>query len=304
MTEDEINLAKGLIKVGDDWMTPEDAREKEKIDRLVSKIAPKGYIDQPGWYEGAPWSEAIVFETEHYKIKSNLKPEAVKDAGYIMEWLYINFCRVFKFNKRMPKFEVWIGGSRQDYLTYGEGNERALGHCTSGGVISTFYQPNLTLLVLMHEGTHQFIFRLAPTCPLWLHEGMATFFECSKFKVDVKRKVLTLQTGLLNRNRLTAIQRALKSGKAVSLDTFVRGQGGDPYSQGWAFVYYIVNAHKGVYARFWLDFLKDVGKGDNPMKWFKKWMGLTDLKAFEEDWKKFILELDPNSGEDLNLEHR
>jgi hypothetical protein len=217
--------------------------------------------------------------------------------------MYVNFCRVFRFQKTMQRFEVWIGGSRQDYMTYGEGHGQALGHCTSGGVISTFYQPGLTLMVLMHEGTHQFLFRIAPTCPQWLHEGMATFFECSAFKVDVKRKALVLQTGLLNRHRCMTIQGDLKSGKAVSLDKFVRGQGGDPYSQGWALVYYIVHSNKGRYAPYWLEFAKDVGKGD-PMKWFRKWLGVTDLNAFEEDWKAFTLALDPRKGEDIQAGHR
>jgi len=304
MTEEEINKAKGLVKVGDEWMTPEEARRKAEMERKIAKISPKGYINREGYYDGRPWSEAIVIETAHYKIKSNLKKEAIEDAGYIMEWLYWNFCQVFRFRKRMQRFEVWIGGSHKDYTTHGQGRGAALGHCTSGGVISTFYQPPITLLVLMHEGTHQFIFRIAPTCPLWMHEGMATFFECSKFKVDVKRRMLKLQTGLLNRNRCEVIQRSIRDKSVASLDDFIHGRKGDPYSQGWAFVYYIVNAHKGRYSRYWLQFLEDVGKGSDPMKWFRKWLGVRDLAAFEVDWKKFIMALDPSKGEDQDIGHK
>ncbi|MHC5035767.1 MAG: FHA domain-containing protein [Planctomycetota bacterium] len=303
MTEAEVNKAKGLVQVGDEWMTPEEKREKEELEKKIDKIRPKGYIDKPGYYDGKPWEKAITIETRNYKIKSNLKREAVEDAGKIMEWMNWNFRQIFRFRKRMQKFEVWIGGTRKDYMDHGGGRGGALGHCTSGGVISTFYQPPITLLVLMHEGTHQFIFRIAPTCPRWMHEGMATFFECSKFKVDLKRKILALRTGLLNRNRLMTIRRSLNNGTAASMDDFINGRKGDPYSQGWAFVYYIVNAHKGMYARHWLSFLKDIGKG-KPEKWLKKWMGIRNLAAFEKDWKEFILALDPNKGEDQKIDHK
>ncbi|GEM_PF-3366162 len=304
MTQEEINKAKGLVKVGGAWMTEEEAEEKKKEDDLIAKIKPKGYINKNGWYDGVPWEEAIVVETKHYRVKSNLKREAVEDAAKIMEWLFWNFCHKFHFFKRMQKFNVWIGGSRQDYMAHGGGHGSALGHCTSSGTISTYYQPPITLLVLMHEGTHQFIFRIAPTCPLWLHEGMATYFECSKFAVDLKTRTLKLRTGLLNRNRCMVIQRDLKNGRAASLDRFVRGKGGDPYSQGWAFVYYMMNAKDGRYTRYWLDFLNDIGKGLKPMKWFRKWLGVYDLEKFEKEWKEYILALDPNRGEDQNIGHK
>jgi hypothetical protein len=305
MTEEEINKSKGLVKVGDVWMTPAEAKAKEKLDRKIAKIAPKGYINKNGWYDGKPWEQAIVLETQNYKIKSNLKKEAIEDAGKIMEWMAWNFRRAFNFNKRMPRFEVWIGGSKQDYTTHGGGRGAALGHCSSGGVISTFYQPPKTLLVLMHEGTHQFLFRIAPTCPRWMHEGMASFFECSKFKVDVKRKLLVLQTGLINKNRCLHIQREIKAGTNKPIIEQIHGNIGglQMYHQGWALVYYIVHAHNGKYARHWLDFVKDVGKG-SAEKWFKKWLGVRDLQAFEEDWKKFILALDPRKGVDLDAGHK
>ncbi|MHC4778794.1 MAG: FHA domain-containing protein, partial [Planctomycetota bacterium] len=52
MTEEEINKSKGLVKVGDTWMTPAEAKAKEKLDKKIAKLAPKGYIDKNGWYDG------------------------------------------------------------------------------------------------------------------------------------------------------------------------------------------------------------------------------------------------------------
>ena len=88
-----------------------------------------------------------------------------------MEALNWNFRRILGLgNKRMPRFEIQVCASMKEYRDILKG--RGLGQAGSGGVIKTFYQPPRTTAVLMHEGVHQFVYKLAPTCPRWVHEGM------------------------------------------------------------------------------------------------------------------------------------
>ena len=103
--------------------------------------------------------------------------EVANDIAYTMEILRMNFKLVFGFRKRIPKLTVNVTANRQEFREQWPGpGQMALGFYTSGQ-ICTFYQPRMTTSVLMHEGTHEILRRFAPTCPRWLHEGLAQRME-------------------------------------------------------------------------------------------------------------------------------
>jgi hypothetical protein len=240
--------------------------------------------------------------------------DAVKDVAYIMEVLHYNFRKIFGVRKT-PKFVVKIGKDKSEYDGYMGGG--GLGKCGTNGEITTFYQPPNTTMVLMHEGTHQFIFKFAPCCPRWWHEAIATYFECSKFAVNPKTKTLDLETGLVNRWRLGPIQKEFKAGTYTPIEDHIDGriQGLKMYHQGWALSYYLINAKNGKYARRLFHYLeKYAGKGGLGKKKgqryskqvvrFMKVLGIWDLKAFEEEWKEYILGLKVEDAEDFKSGHQ
>ncbi|MHC5037481.1 MAG: coiled-coil domain-containing protein, partial [Planctomycetota bacterium] len=172
MTYDEVMKAKGYVKHDGRWLTKEDyeeaTKEARKLEELRKKLAPKGLIDKPGAdSEQLPWSKARKFKSPggNYIIVSNLSEDAIKDVAYLMEWLLWNFKKIFRIKKKVPRYFVNIAKNKADYDSDLGGG--GLGKC-GGGAISTFYQPPNTVMVLMHEGTHQIINKFAPCCPRWM----------------------------------------------------------------------------------------------------------------------------------------
>ncbi len=321
MSPEDIMKAKGFVFHNGKWITPQQYDKETKAERvladLAKKLAPKGLIDKPGAdQEQLDWGKRrkFAFPGGHYTIESNLTQDAVKDIAYIMEVLHTNFRKIFAV-KSTPHFMVLIGKNQGEYDSILGGG--GLGKCGTDGEISTFYQPPNTTLVLMHEGTHQFIFKAAPTCPHWLHEAMASFFECSKFMFNPKTRAMELKTGLLNHWRLGPIQAEIRNKTYTPLRQQINGNidGLQMYHQGWALIYYLVNAKNGVYAPRVFTYLdKFAGKGgvgrkkgereDRQVMRFMKAMGIRDMDEFEEDWKKFTLSLDINKSEDFNSGHK
>jgi hypothetical protein len=307
MTEDEMMIARGFVQHDGRWMSRD---EKEKIEKreaelaaLKSKLQPKGLIDKPGAdTESLPWNKARLVKTANYRIKSNLNVDAVNDCAYTMEVLHLNFKKVLGLEqKKMATFQVNVARTAAEYHKDLGGPQGALGHCSSEGEICAFYLPGEhglnTTSVLMHEGTHQFVFRISPNAPIWMHEGMATYFECSKF--DGR----DLKIGLKNKLRLGTIQGSIQNGTYAPLSEFIAGKGGDPYSQGWSLVYYLIHAHNGRYARCFDRYLRKVGSQMEP-KHFMKAFGVKDLDAFEDDWKAFVLGLSREDAEDQADTHK
>ncbi|MHC4472882.1 MAG: FHA domain-containing protein [Planctomycetota bacterium] len=308
MTRDEVMAAKGYVQHEGRWLSPEDYQEllgaQREAEELAKKFLPKGLIDKPGLTPQVDWADAPTLKKGNYKIKTNLGKEVANDISYTMEMLRMNFKLIFGFRKRIPKLTVSITANRQEFRDAWPGPGRfALGFFTSGN-ICTFYQPPMTTSVLMHEGTHEFLHKYAPSCPRWLHEGVATFFECSKFDFDAKKKRVTLRVGLLNSMRLASFQRQLNNDKVVSLESFIRGKGGDPYAQGWAFVYYLAKGKDGQYSKRLHEFVKQSSASSKAVKNFRKIFRIRDLAAFEQEWREYMMSLNPADGVSLSNQHR
>jgi hypothetical protein len=323
MSREEVMKAKGFILHEGQWLTKEEYEEANKealaLAKLTAKLSPKGLIDKPGAdKEQLPWHDARKFtygKKANYIIESNLSMDAVKDIAYIMEVLHYNFRRIFRIRRKVPRFTVRISKNKEEYDGFLGGG--GLGHCSMGGEICTFYQPPNTTMVLMHEGVHQFLYKFSPCCPSWLHESMATYFECSKFVVNPKTKSVDLKTGILNKFRLGHIQKEMKDGTYTPLRDQICGRIGGlkMYHQGWALSYYLINAKGGVYApRLFYYLQKYAGKGgigrkkgqreDRQVMRFMKALGIYDIDEFEEEWKKYILSLKLADGDTFNSGHR
>jgi hypothetical protein len=306
MTRDEVMAARGYVQHEGRWLSPEDYQEildaQREAEELAKKYLPKGFIDQPGLTAKVDWKDAPTLKTRFYKVKTNLGPEVANDIAYTMEILRMNFKLVFGFRKRWrSKLDVNVCATRGEFNdAWGVG---ALGFFT-GGMICTFYQPPMTTSVLMHEGTHEFIHKYASGCPRWLHEGMATFFECSKFDFDPKKKRVTLRVGLLNSMRLSSFQMQEKSDRIVPLENFLMGKGGDPYAQGWALVYYLAKGKDGQYGKRLHQFVEQATASSKMIKNFRKIFRIRDLAAFEQEWKEYMMGLNPADGVGLGGQHR
>ena len=306
MTKEEALAAQGYVQHEGRWLSPRDyekvLEEIAEAEALAKKYLPKGFIDQAGHGSEVPWDQRIELKTRHYRIETNLDRETARDIAYTMEVLRMNLASVFGLRGKGARFTVNVVASREQYRANWRAAGMSLGFC-SGSEICTFYQPPMTTSVLMHEGTHQMLRRFAPSCPRWMHEGMATYFECSKFDFDPKQKRVNLRVGLLNAMRLASFQAEHQAGRSVPLETFITGGGGNPYTQGWALVYYLAKGRDGEYGPRLHTFVAEAHQTD-VIDRFKKIFKIRDLKKFEQEWLDYILALNPADGVRLAGEHQ
>lgn len=310
MPYEQMMQLKGLVKFQDRWVT---AKEKDKLDAqfkaleaLKTRLAPKGIIDKPGAdAEPRPWATARVKETPHYRIKTNLSEDALNDVGFVMECLYFEFKKVFKLSADMPlKLDVWVFRTQQEYLANG-GRPGTGGIFTgakvsndSSGTIMSFYQTRQlfnTTMVLLHEGTHQFIMLGTGTIPpIWVNEGLATYYESSKFEGT------TLKTNLINKGRLWEIQKAIKDGNYPKMRDFINTPQASykslQYAQGWSLIYFFFNWRDGYYAdelEKYFNYCKKAGSNLSAQQNIDAFERTFNVKidVLEEQWKDYVQQL-------------
>ena len=134
-------------------------------------------------------------------------------------------------------------------------------------------EPGHPYRTLLHEGTHQFIHLGAGyqvpgrpvatppslALPLWLNEGLASYFEAAFLTPDL------LQPGRPEPARLVELQNALRRGKAPPLEKILAKRYGEPfttldYAVAWGVVYALMQEAPPPWAtggREWLHALVD-----------------------------------------------
>ena len=250
MPYEDMMTAKGFVKVGDKWITVEEQEKQEfnerNLESLKNLLAPKGIIDKPGAdKENLSWDKARTKETDHYIIKANLTQDALDDLCFLMECFFFEACRIFKFYKESPyKLQVYVSKNHDEYLKNG-------GPFGSGGVfmgshIMTYYQPPGTTSVLLHEGTHQFVHMVCESnVPLWIHEGLAGYYESSKFEGT------SLKTNIINGGHLKKMQERISKRTTSTFEDIINLRiafSGYEYAHSWSLIYFFMNYKNGQYA--------------------------------------------------------
>jgi hypothetical protein len=150
-----------------------------------------------------------------------------------------------------------------------------------------------TITTVIHEGTHQLIFnrglqvRFAET-PLWLNEGLATYFETP----NARSKSGWREPGLVSQNRLGDFRKGLTMRPADSLQTMIRsdepflGEDQDrvlaAYAQAWAFTHFMLNQYPTQY----VGYIKHLS-GKLPLVADTPEHRLTEFESFfGSDWHK------------------
>ena len=246
-----------------------------------------------------PLAEIPPLETEHYAFRSDLDQELLRDYAKQMEKFFERFCKVFTFDGRLQrKCDVWIYRDQKTFMKQENKPATVGGFYTLGNRRVTVYHGKFgmtgdTRVVLAHEGTHQFqhlvsngIFQNAPT---WIIEGLAVFFESSRY--DGKK----VHIGEIPRDRLIVVQRAIKAGEYVQIKDLIETRQseftGFHYAHAWSLIYWFVYTHKqnqAIFKRYWdLCRTQRVRTRD-----FEKAIGVP-IEELETHWKEWVLDLDP-----------
>jgi len=158
---------------------------------------------------------------------------------------------------------------------------------------------------LRHEGTHQFVEQfIGPKCPLWLNEGLAEYFERSRFKDG------QLQPGQVPATTLSALKRAMDSGKLIPLarmlnmssaEWLAAVQVGTPqaalqYKEAWSMVHFLQGADNGKYRAPLMQFIQYIARSMPVAESWDNAFGPGSTAAFERRWIDYLKELKPTTG--------
>ncbi len=281
----------------------EYSRDQVKVFAIL-QAGPEGkMVLEERTFTPDPGKMPFQFETEHYVIRTDTGEHVCRNAGLAMEELYAAYMAMFRpeeVSKKKVEIVIWEDPSK--FRAYAESVKvklpaGALGCFRSGpdGAQILTYKRRTdefnTLSTLYHEGTHQFIMMVMGKhdVPLWVNEGLAVYFENSQWQQG------KLKTGVIPRQRLMVLQKALRSDKHVPLADLLR-RGRDTYdalcySEGWSLVYFFAKANHGAYGERFMTYFRMLKDGKDPMESFHKCFS-TDLDKLEQTWKKFILELE------------
>jgi hypothetical protein len=216
-----------------------------------------------------------------------------------MECFYNEAKKIFKVAKNPgTKLKVYIFRDRAEYNANG-GSSASAGLYMHGEQILALYQPGIggfnTTTILLHEGTHQFvdIVCTAPNIPIWINEGLATYYESSKFEGS------SLKTNIINRGRLYTIQQLINKKDVPRLEDIINIRQANftiyEYAQSWSLVYFFMNYKSGQYAdelEAYFEALKKKGFENRPQhkQLFENTFKI-QFEVLERQWEDYILKL-------------
>lgn len=241
-------------------------------------------------------------ETEHYIVRTDISQRVADNAAKAMENLYKQFELIFKpdANAKGNKVEIGVFSSQDDFIKHsteegGKPTDKTLGFFIpyrdgSGRILVYKRQDEYnTLNTMYHEATHQFIDMVVhgKQSPVWLNEGLAVYFENSRFENG------KFATGLLPRERLKALKDMIRHKEFIPLKDLctrtVETFDGYCYAEAWALVHFFVQANNGAYVKRFNAYFKMLRAGNDPEEAFQKCFPKAD--RLEPELKKYVMEL-------------
>jgi hypothetical protein len=279
------------------------------------------------------------FDSYSYKITTDVDKDLANDIAAHMDEVFKEYANRFgragfkpnpwaavKQGERMP---LYVLRRQKDYIDFLNGF--GVNAKNTGGVffrtperesgLATWVEGQGRLQmysVLQHEGFHQFAdSRIALGLPPWVNEGIADYFG-EGVVVDGK-----LRVGMLDRERLERVRRAVKAGETLPFATLMtmdndawikRVAAGDKssalmYDQAWSVCYFLIHGDKGkpketkvrgtmvgaldAYLLILNDeFVKNPKRFDKAAA-FKEVFS-DNLKRFRKEWEDGLKELEPD----------
>ena len=256
----------------------------------------------PKYNKNAKLNLPFSIETEHYIVKSDISEKVVQNTAKALEQLYKQFELMFKPEGGADeKVEVGLFSTQLDFMNHMLKNGYNASETTVGlfipfrdgsGRILVYKRQDEyhTLNTLYHEATHQFVHRVLyekQMPPTWLNEGLAVYFENSRWE---KGK---FKTGLLPRTRLKNLKERIRNDRFIPLADLLTRQNDDfdanCCGESWALVHFFAKSNNGAFVKRFNAYFKMLRAGDEPMEAFKKCF--PSIEKLEPVFKKYVMDL-------------
>ncbi|MFK8113971.1 MAG: DUF1570 domain-containing protein [Rubripirellula sp.] len=248
-------------KSDDQPFTPIDADEMEK--RVLAEV-PAGFS---------------VYQTNHYIIVYNSDEAYAKIVAGLFEQLYRGFFTYWKnlgWEQSEPEFPLVAVVLRdtQAFRQYAgaeigaRANEVIGYYHLATNRMTTYRVPNLerNVSTIIHEATHQLAYncgmqRRFADNPMWVSEGLATFFEAP----DRRNPTRWRNIGRVNGVNLTRWRKYVRNRPEESLATLLandtryenQASAEAAYAEGWALTYFLIKTKKKQY----VEYMKQLSEG-------------------------------------------
>ncbi len=261
--------------------------------------------------------ELREFSSRNYSVHTTLTRDEARVFAKHMDQIYAEYQRRFansgmrpRNNDPMPLYLFRTQFEYQNFLA-----EFGISGANTGGMffvqsdvqgLATYVQgKTLTQVfaILQHEGFHQFAYRyFGPDLPIWVNEGLAQYFEDGVL-VDQR-----LHLNSSNAARVASVKAALHGGYCIDFDRIVQINPNDwgrtlnsspetaslLYDQSWSMVHFLITAEDGRLRRPFEQYLRLIGSGEAPMDAFAQAFGTRETDEFEEVWREFASQAQPD----------
>lgn len=233
------------------------------------------------------WKDAWEIETENYHLMSNISCQETLRLGKLLETLFGAYRAVFNYEgKTLLKLDVKVFRTAADFRSYLQARGVQLPPGARGYYSPTFQEicafwiapaekgpagHHHTYRILLHEGTHQFLHTICRgRIPPWLDEGLAVYFEASRFTDSGK-----LVTGLIPEERLKYLKRIYKKTRKPSMpyEKLMNHQEALPgplYGEAWAIVHFLCHDSGGAHRKYFGQYYQAILAGQDPRKSFEE----------------------------------
>lgn len=245
-----------------------------------------------------------TYETQYYVIHSDLDRDTIREAAVRVDRMAdVYYQRTREFSGEIhQKLPFFLFADVQSYIAAG-GLPGTAGVFNGKRLMATLGPPNMVgrWETVQHEGFHQFVVAvMRGDIPIWVNEGLASYFEVGEFTGS------DFVTGLIPQDRLVRVRSLIQTGKAKSVAgmmntshlNWLRGLSGENYDQAWSMVQFLAHADDGKYQGAFNRFLIEINSGK---PWREAWERVFGdaAAAFEKRWKEYWLSLPDNPTADL-----
>ncbi|MBI1851690.1 MAG: hypothetical protein HYR85_15220 [Planctomycetes bacterium] len=229
LTPEDARLAEsGQVRYKGQWMTPED-RDKRKGDPENGK---KAMVESNGRWQPveeadkqhADWSTAWVIETSHYEIHANTSRDFADGIADQLEGAFPEWARLFGGppKKRMTVYVFETEGEFKDYLAKKKldrfSEQDGLFDAQSRLVMTySGREVDFVKKFILGPATFQYYYECWENAlPSWLTEAVAFYFRTNTYKKGV------FTPGLPNKAILKDFQAAVKADNLIPLAKLMR----------------------------------------------------------------------------------
>jgi tetratricopeptide (TPR) repeat protein len=246
----------------------------------------------------------VSVRTKHFHLIGDANEKNMRKAALKMEQFRTAFQTLFsraKFNDAIPMTVVVF----RDEISYkpflpeykGKKRENIAGYFVSGRDINyitinadTLDRQLYPLATIFHEYTHLILDANLKNIPVWLHEGMAEYYETLKVDDDGKKVIIgspqSYHALLLREKPLIPLKELF----AVDHDSKAYNEGnrvGIFYAESWALIHFMLQYENGKYAKQLPVFMGRLTDGDDPETAFTETFQMS-LKQMEEQLNQYV----------------